>query len=1203
MESIDSVFAKATRILQQNYVRTCTGYQEKLRTGARNLEDWLQYQQQLVSSAIQEIEKRIKIKYWNYFFNPGHRRLSDFDSTKQGKIYYHNKDHEWSKFFDLWQTSDGRSVLRKAGVPRLADLFKCDTEAQTNRYLVSTELPRVFVFDTASRCCAINRVGFQLTVPMAVQESISSCFNEIRGNRGEPGTVLLKYMERVMSMEPEMRSLLIDAFKDGLSKIVADQHELVQAIASDRAAKLLRYLAWLTAALGDDKPVLALYFTGTAGYSTLPDIGCAVGLADDLPDGVEMTDFAAFIDLSLYYSMQPFAPVFEEFSLRHREASRRAARAAVMSRNFSHNVGSHSLANPRLQESVGIKGLPSKFDDLRIAIEQRLSTFHGYAQGRLDFLARAISDSGNRPEPLFFLNDVLEGGLFRQGVLLDTLIQDQGFAAAAIEFHVCIQKTDKAGFGVATYTWQEDGVGRHQFIRGAHGSIEDVVVGIPGGMIGAHSLYAFLENAMRNAVKYGGEMRDGTGRKKPETLKIFLRLEQCDALLRGQPKAQPKAGWVLSVWDNVSSDPDGKAATDIRRHINADLIDETTGLMRPQGHGIQEMKLCAELLAGGEHGLCFPADHEYHAVDPRCAHCPNSCTASQEYVKHGKTDLLSAITERQPLRCYSSPHKEIAESGSQSPTRWLTYNLFMPIPVLLGVVSVKHADNVKSRLPPHVRYFKTLEELADSGSHLGVLLDDNMVDRSETVSKIARLHPCLPFRLMILAGSASDQSQWIDALLTRVKPSGSHFKYPQHIPPFRTRVCGPELGKSLYQLLSTPQASGEERYLSAGGANETRWDAIVLRAYDAWLRVFKPLPSNVTNWKLCIGFEHGGKAVADRWTRPLKAFSADTENAACIGVYVVSKKDKEDTDPERLFSGNWNLSLRNAAELKAALKLEQVADGQAKQFLVFDNHGDVFKDFKGYQCGYGEGVRFYQKIGLKEGLTLYQSLESPPSSSFGFALFIYSLAEGCLTRVAILDERVAQATMEGDIMFRGSLHLYHSANLFPLFRFCRNNSSAKQVFISNRLEAAVVKRAESWIESGGDAKDWAALLDGDNGEGMHYGDDPRYVAVVSRNGVPKALNVNDIDILVIHEGVADRLHSEKVWQRSETAGLFGAAPFVVRTSGRGQESRHMRNILPFLEFSELSENTYQGLNKVSLAKGLLGTTGSPQILAKEDPPL
>ncbi len=894
-------------------------------------------------------------------------------------------------------------------------------------------------------------------------------------------------------------------------------------------------------------------------------------------------------------------------------ANLKLARAAVMSRNFSHNVGSHSLASPRLHESIGITNLdsvfgnPSALRDRCVAIEQRLENFHAYAQGRLDFLARAISESGNRPEPLFFLNDVMEGGFFKQGVLLDTLIQDAGFAAHQIKFRVSIQKAEKSAFCHASYKWNDD---RHQFSRSDKSTIEDAVIGIPGGMIGAHALYAFLENVMRNAVKYGGKLRAANGEKKPPKLEIHLRLEQCKGLR--QDKAD--SGWVLSIWDNVSSDPCDMVANDIRRHIKESLLDEETGGMRTQGHGIQEMKLCAELLSGGEHGLRFSADHGYHSDenDPRCAHCEKSCTASREYIRHGKATGEDAIDAPQALRCYSCPHplnnyESLESVGCDNPsvseeTKWLTYNLFIPIPVLLGVVSKEHAESAEcANLPPHVRYSQNVRDLAEHGAQIGVLLDDDSLkvgEIGEILSEIGRLHPSLPFRLMVVTDQDPETGEWGTQLAAKLKKTGEPFKYPEQIPNRRLRICGGEFGRKLKLSLSNPAQQNESTFLGAGGRGQPSWDAIVLRIYDAWLRVFKgePTPQGLANgtpsrvpiasmkpptWNLCIGFAHGGEAVAKRWKDRIRAFMADSES--CVALHILTKSGESDSKPTKMFSGNWT-DAQDASTLSSVLEKEKNAALDQKRFLLFDNHGDCF-GVKPWALAFAKGTRFGQKIGIKDGLSLFQSLESPPSSSFGFALFVYQAVEGALTQVAILDERVAQSTIAED---NGKLvsglyekrHVLNVAGLFPLYSFVKDGRTP--VRLSLRIEKAIDSTPnELW---------WKPA-----GEGLHF--DGRRVEIDSlirtgdyENSVK--VMVTDVDVLVVHEGVADRLHSERVWDSEDTKFLFGCSPYVVRTSGRGRESRHLKNSLPFLEFTEVSENVYGSLNKVALVKALLGCSGN-----------
>jgi len=87
-------------------------------------------------------------------------------------------------------------------------------------------------------------------------------------------------------------------------------------------------------------------------------------------------------------------------------------------------------------------------------------------------------------------------------------------------------------------------------------------------------------------------------------------------------------------------------------------------------------------------------------------------------------------------------------------------------------------------------------------------------------------------------------------------------------------------------------------------------------------------------------------------------------------------------------------------------------------------------------------------------------------------------------------------------------------------------------------------------------------------------------------------SLENLDVIIVHEGVIDAI---RTWWPQNQPFPFGAfyasAPFYVRTSGRGSMSRHGGQQLPFLEFSELSDSTYQAHNKFSLGRSVLGLRG------------
>jgi len=826
------------------------------------------------------------------------------------------------------------------------------------------------------------------------------------------------------------------------------------------------------------------------------------------------------------------------------QALTKTARAAIMARNFSHNVGSHALANPHLFESLGLR--VEKKEEAE-EVERRLGTFNAYMQGRLDFMARAMSKSSHRPEPLFLLQDVMEG-FFKQGVLLDNLIEDASYSGKNIEFHINIQGNK------VKYTWCKEEKskptdGSEYFGFHTDDDKLDVIVGIPGGMVGAHALYAFLENILRNSTKYG---KKGSQEAK---LIIHLNLEKCEGK-RSQKDKEP--GWILSIWDNISTDAEHSASTKIREFINQSLINDD-GSMNHKGHGIQEMKLCAELLSGG---LRFPPDGNgsYNNNPLRCIPCTEIglCKSTEAYEKSHQHHLAKIkdqhpIGEPQALRCYGH-EKEWKEENVQKKGVQLVYDLLLPIPVLLGVVRLG-ADNGSPENPPsNIKYYnaqntlkRRMEELAEKGAHIAVLLDDGTVDIDCVLKCVASLHPFLPFRLMVVTGENGRKTKWEVQL--KMKYPNKSFEFETHISKNRLRVCE---DNDLRTLLSN--GPGEDTKF----VGTTGWNAVMLHAYDAWMREYKPeATKQKKKWHLCIGFQRNQDTVKKNWGMSdgedkKEVFNATGESYIRMDVSTCDDK---------------NSSL---------IKIEDCSTA-----LVFDNHGKVF-NLDAEPC-------FKQDFGSKESLSLYQSLESPPQGAFGFAFFVYSLVEAALTKVAVLDERVAHTLLEssdGRWDFKDETFLSQfNAKIYPLLHVTKESEVAS---VSDKVDSftAYAKSDTGVVGEIGKQLKSEGLLLGEESKisVLHY---KKYNGTYAPTDTPLDMIV---DILVIHEGVMDRLEDRGIWKQGFSMGLFAAAPFVVRTSGRGNKSRQLDDRMPFIEFNEISGNIYQEFNKYALVQGLLGSS-------------
>lgn len=872
----------------------------------------------------------------------------------------------------------------------------------------------------------------------------------------------------------------------------------------------------------------------------------------------------------------------------------KTARAAIMSRNFSHNVGSHALANPRLYKSLKMEG--KGYDSAK----NRLGTFHSYAQGRLDFMARAMSGSGERPEPLFFVNDVLNG-FFRQGVLLDTLVEDNGFPSDRLNFRVEILG-NQSDLTAEDLVWDKDD---YRFKLPQNNSLADVLVGIPGGSIGCHALYAFFENCLRNTVKYG---------KKSELehkLNFVIRLEKCKAwriLSDVSDRNTSEDAWILRLSDDISVDEKFKITKGIREHINIPLIDEG-GKFTTQGHGIQEMKVCAENLSGGEYGLRFPPDGKFNA-----SNCDDRCTTCDEYEKYLSEAAGTApvIIDAQPLRCYS-------HTSAVDQEKLLVYNLLLPCPVLLGIVNLDKdqvlGDKLQANLPDFVRHFTDIDSLAKTGAHFGVILDEEQNDEiAQTLKDLARLHPALPFRLMVVT---TRKDEW-QALMNKkdggyARLRNEPFTYGKHIPGRRVQIISAsdqgDKSTNLLTLLKNNDLFPDYNYLGARG-----WEAIALRVYDSWLREYKDLPA-FDSWKICIGFEHGGKDLIAKWDKLLEPFIKTTSSNPSVSIHVVAydKPLREGGRPDCIFSPNSEFittkGVPNLEKLKRYQSDEQRRSPKEKRILAFDNHGEIFGEIAESKVPLSANARFHQKIGIGVSLNLFQTLASPPNTPFSFAWFIYSLAECALTKVAILDERVAQATLgepdgaerkSGLLYPKGKERQYHKAGLFPLltFRSYRQSTGIPFDFISGTIAEAAT-HTRSTLEKG-TLKKWDSLWKCDEcqiPEGISIGEMHCTIGIaLNEEQEYKTQLLDDADILVIHEGVTDVLERKGMWNRKDVWRLYSTVPCLIRTSGRGREARHLHDCIPFIEFTELSENTYRSLNKYALCKAMLGVAGDPSDL-------
>ena len=225
-----------------------------------------------------------------------------------------------------------------------------------------------------------------------------------------------------------------------------------------------------------------------------------------------------------------------------RNAGRRSAVAAIMSRNMSHNIGSHVLA--RLAQQTELPAASS------------LSRFHAYLATRMDFLADVSTQTDSVALAKRFYRDLVYEFKSKQMLLLDHI---SGTTLTGEQIRLICR------FENRHLTLQELSL--------------DPMVALPNDVLGAQAFYVILENIIRNCAKHA---------RIPDELILDLDLDRI-------PDKQ-NAYFRLRIRDHLAGCLD---EPDLVQRINAALrqpiIDEQ-GALQPGHWGLLEMKIAAAYL-------------------------------------------------------------------------------------------------------------------------------------------------------------------------------------------------------------------------------------------------------------------------------------------------------------------------------------------------------------------------------------------------------------------------------------------------------------------------------------------------------------------------------------------------------------------------------------------------------------------------------
>lgn len=195
--------------------------------------------------------------------------------------------------------------------------------------------------------------------------------------------------------------------------------------------------------------------------------------------------------------------------------TRKAAAAAVMARNMSHNIGSHVLVNV-IEDLKKAKALQDASDSAEEPEDNQLlektTELLGYLQSRMEFIADIATTQTTVTAPLPLKKDVMDrfydpGNLHGGDAKWQKLVMRHISGAA----DVCVMQDG-------------NGIVRKNIDLVYDEKSQDTLVAFPNELMGAQALYIIFENLIRNAVKHAIIPSDDA-QLPAKQLRFLVRLE------------------------------------------------------------------------------------------------------------------------------------------------------------------------------------------------------------------------------------------------------------------------------------------------------------------------------------------------------------------------------------------------------------------------------------------------------------------------------------------------------------------------------------------------------------------------------------------------------------------------------------------------------------------------------------------------------
>jgi hypothetical protein len=808
----------------------------------------------------------------------------------------------------------------------------------------------------------------------------------------------------------------------------------------------------------------------------------------------------------------------------------KSATASIMSRNMSHNIGSHVLSSIPLEE-IEIR----KYD---------ISKFNSYLQQRMDFLARISTEWPVTGEYLCFYSDLMRNFL-KQSLLLEKIIKDDGVDGKKIKIHLKVNdsapikfsrqpeshhKEKEAKCGDNCKVKNECGCGECEYDYRIEGkekmNAKDLLIQLPSGMLGTQAFYVILENIMRNSAKYN---------KKSCEYEIYIEIGENRDL---ETKKDNDLSYKVRIYDNFSENKDGYPLEEngktgnlvqlLQEKLEKPLIKET-GEIIEKDWGIQEIKIAAQFLnhpfKEKKIGISTKEnDHtkKYVWVEP----CTREVTVKVgNDCKKAEKELASyvfSIPKAKLVLCVDHHKKEKIKKAEGK-----------------GVLAAdfkneKFIEKMK-KSSPEILYFEINEGDPDK--------DTNRF--KEVLEKIEKYKYFLPTRIVIALNKNS-----LDSLKKKQKLETLAKDYD--IPPRRFVVC--PLDKEMIAEINGDD-SIEKFIISVYKQWVFRWHGKELMGKEKFKDV-----------GIVIYFDRDkGFTGFQKWKKLREELNKDEyklNNIKFSLFYKVSKNEKKSLKFSDFNAINWK---SKGIELLIGL----------------DNHGTL-------RGGFENTMRekkkwdFYQVIGhdsswLKmNNHSMFNLLQDVPPG-FAGVMFVLSLIESAFARVGVVDERVANWAFEeegGEFNFKFSITTQNilGANLFISASVWDGDKRHQLVGKEKKPEDFRLMSEEKDQEEG-ISEDWCRFFS-------------------MKNGLTSNFHNREIDILIIHLGFLEEIF-KKDKERIEKwlDNLHERIPKIVMISGRGYKPEEIPGGLPFREASLVTNYINSDFSKLNLVKGLISPRG------------